>query len=52
MDAIYNCKRLDFHSDYSFITNKWYMSSLKQEINFPFYFLTYFVSEYLMQHIS
>ena len=22
MDAIYNCNRLDFHSDYSFITNE------------------------------
>ena len=33
MDAIYNCNRLDFDSDYSFITNKWYISSLEQEIN-------------------
>ena len=33
MDAIYNCNRLDLHSDYSFMTNNQYMSLLEQEIN-------------------
>ena len=34
MDSIYNCNRLDFDSDYSFITiNKQYISSLEWEIN-------------------
>ena len=33
MDVIYNCNRLDFHSDYSFIFNKSYISSLEQVIN-------------------
>ena len=33
MDVIYECNRLDFHSDYSFITNKQYILSLEQVIN-------------------
>ena len=33
MNAIYNCNRLDLNSDYSFIANNLYISSLEQEIN-------------------
>ena len=33
MDVIYNCNRLDFHSDCSFITDEQYILSLEQVIN-------------------
>ena len=33
MDVIYNSNRLDFHSDYSVITNKQYILPLEQVIS-------------------